>query len=176
MFQFGTKKFRRTFRNSFGQFVWTKKKSHYNVTFHFMNRRLKTTDGVIVSVCIRTNVVGSKIMTVDPVTRILARLPRCMGMLAKILARSCQDLTKATMIMQDHGKADHASYQAYQDFPCILPSFSMCLAKHTKIFLSILPIQPGFFHAFCKAFQDFRCNLQSLIRSTCVFEPFEILY
>ena len=111
-----------------------------------------------------------------PVTRILARLPRCMGMLAKILARSCQDLTKATMIMQDHGKADHASYQAYQDFPCILPSFSMCLAKHTKIFLSILPIQPGFFHAFCKAFQDFRCNLQSLIRSTCVFEPFEILY
>ena len=83
-----------------------------------------------------------------PVTRILARLPRCMGMLAKILARSCQDLTKATMIMQDHGKADHASYQAYQDFPCILPSFSMCLAKHTKIFLSILPIQPGFFHAF----------------------------
>ena len=91
-----------------------------------------------------------------PVTRILARLPRCMGMLAKILARSCQDLTKATMIMQDHGKADHASYQAYQDFPCILPSFSMCLAKHTKIFLSILPIQPGFFHAFCKAFQDFR--------------------
>ena len=109
-------------------------------------------------------------------TRILARLPRCMGMLAKILARSCQDLTKATMIMQDHGKADHASYQAYQDFPCILPSFSMCLAKHTKIFLSILPIQPGFFHAFCKAFQDFRCNLQSLIRSTCVFEPFEILY
>ena len=109
-------------------------------------------------------------------TRILARLPRCMGMLAKILARSCQDLTKATMIMQDHGKADHASYQAYQDFPCILPSFSMCLAKLTKIFLSILPIQPGFFHAFCKAFQDFRCNLQSLIRSTCVFEPFEILY
>ena len=114
--------------------------------------------------------------TGNPVTRILARLPRCMGMLAKILARSCQDLTKATMIMQDHGKADHASYQAYQDFPCILPSFSMCLAKHTKIFLSILPIQPGFFHAFCKAFQDFRCNLQSLIRSTCVFEPFEILY
>ena len=113
---------------------------------------------------------------VIPVTRILARLTRCMGMLAKILARSCQDLTKATMIMQDHGKADHASYQAYQDFPCILPSFSMCLAKHTKIFLSILPIQPGFFHAFCKAFQDFRCNLQSLIRSTCVFEPFEILY
>ena len=111
-----------------------------------------------------------------PVTRILARLPRCMGMLAKILARSCQDLTNATMIMRDHGKADHASYQAYQDFPCILPSFSMCLAKHTKIFLSILPIQPGFFHAFCKAFQDFRCNLQSLIRSTCVFEPFEILY
>ena len=65
MFQFGTKKFRRTFRNSFGQFVWTKKKSHYNVTFHFMNRRLKTTDGVIVSVCIRTKVVGSKIMTVE---------------------------------------------------------------------------------------------------------------
>ena len=73
-----------------------------------------------------------------PVTRILARLPRCMGMLAKILARSCQDLTKATMIMQDHGKADHASYQAYQGFPCILPSFSMCLAKHTKIFPTIL--------------------------------------
>ena len=73
-----------------------------------------------------------------PVTRILARLPRCMGMLAKILARSCQDLTKATMIMQDHGKADHASYQAYQDFPCILPCFSMCLAKHTKIFPTIL--------------------------------------
>ena len=67
----------------------------------------------------------------DPVTRILARLPRCMGMLAKILARSCK-------IMQDHGKADHASYQAYQDFPCILPSFSMCLAKHTKIFPTIL--------------------------------------
>ena len=100
-----------------------------------------------------------------PVTRILARLPRCMGMLAKILARSCQDLTKATMIMQDHGKADHASYQAYQDFPCILPSFSMCLAKHTKIFLSILPIQPGFFHAFCKAFQDSVIRTRYLNRS-----------
>ena len=98
-----------------------------------------------------------------PVTRILARLPRCMGMLAKILARSCQDLTKATMIMQDHGKADHASYQAYQDFPCILPSFSMCLAKHTKIFLSILPIQPGFFHAFCKAFQDSVTSIDQVI-------------
>ena len=101
----------------------------------------------------------------NPVTRILARLPRCMGMLAKILARSCQDLTKATMIMQDHGKADHASYQAYQDFPCILPSFSMCLAKHTKIFLSILPIQPGFFHAFCKAFQDSVIRTRYLNRS-----------
>ena len=104
-------------------------------------------------------------MRLCPVTRILARLPRCMGMLAKILARSCQDLTKATMIMQDHGKADHASYQAYQDFACILPSFSICLAKHTKIFLSILPIQPGFFHAFCKAFQDSVIRTRYLNRS-----------
>ena len=47
------------------------------------------------------------IIRFHPVTRILARLPRCMGMLAKILARSCQDLTKATMIMQDHGKAEN---------------------------------------------------------------------
>ena len=32
MFQFGTIKFRRTFKNFFGQFVWIEKKgkSHYN--------------------------------------------------------------------------------------------------------------------------------------------------
>ena len=30
MFQFGTIKFRRTFENYFGQFVWIEKKSHYN--------------------------------------------------------------------------------------------------------------------------------------------------
>ena len=30
MFQFGTMKFRRTFKNYFGQFVWVDKKSHYN--------------------------------------------------------------------------------------------------------------------------------------------------
>ena len=89
-----------------------------------------------------------------PVTRILARLPRCMGMLAKILARSCQDLTKATMIMQDHGKADHASYQAYQDFPCILPSvprFSMYLTK--------------LFHVSCQAYQDFSDHFEFLLHS-----------
>ena len=30
MIQFGTIKFRRTFKNYFGQFVWIGKKSHYN--------------------------------------------------------------------------------------------------------------------------------------------------
>ena len=30
MSQFGTIKFRRTFKNYFGQFVWIEKKSHYN--------------------------------------------------------------------------------------------------------------------------------------------------
>ena len=109
-----------------------------------------------------------------PVTRILARLPRCMGMLAKILARSCQDLTKATMIMQDHGKADHASYQAYQDFPCILPSvprFSMYLTKRTKIFHvsyqafpCVLPSIPRFFYPSCQSNQDFFMHF-SVIRT-----------
>ena len=92
---------------------------------------------------VKTRLINS--WDIDPVTRILARLPRCMGMLAKILARSCQDLTKATMIMQDHGKADHASYQAYQDFPCILPSFSMCfpcgISKATKIRVTGEPLK-----------------------------------
>ena len=30
MFQFGTIKYRRTFKNYFGQFVWIEKKSDYN--------------------------------------------------------------------------------------------------------------------------------------------------
>ena len=30
MIQFGATKFRRTFKNYFGQFVWIEKKSHYN--------------------------------------------------------------------------------------------------------------------------------------------------
>ena len=36
MFQFGTIKFLRTFKNYFGQLVWIEKKSHYNsrVSFH----------------------------------------------------------------------------------------------------------------------------------------------
>ena len=37
MIQFGTIKFRRTFKNYFGQFVWIEK----IVAFHFMKRRLK---------------------------------------------------------------------------------------------------------------------------------------
>ena len=35
MFQFGTIKFRRTFRNYFGQFVWIEKKSHYNTIIDY---------------------------------------------------------------------------------------------------------------------------------------------
>ena len=44
MFQFGTIKFRRTFKNYFGQFVWIEKKEQkvtIIVAFHFMKRRLK---------------------------------------------------------------------------------------------------------------------------------------
>ena len=43
MIQFGTIKFRRTFKNYFGQFVWIEKKFKVTiiVAFHFMKRRLK---------------------------------------------------------------------------------------------------------------------------------------
>ena len=42
MIQFGTIKFRITFRNYFGQFVRIEKKVTIIVAFHFMKRRLKT--------------------------------------------------------------------------------------------------------------------------------------
>ena len=43
MIQFGTIKFRRTFKNYFGQFMWIEKKIKVTivVAFHFMKRRLK---------------------------------------------------------------------------------------------------------------------------------------
>ena len=41
--QFDTLKFRRTFENYFGQFVWIEKKVTSIVAFNFMKRRLKTT-------------------------------------------------------------------------------------------------------------------------------------
>ena len=41
MIQFGTIKFRRTFKTYFGQFVWIEKKVTIIVVFHFMKRRLK---------------------------------------------------------------------------------------------------------------------------------------
>ena len=40
MFQFGTIKFRRTFKNYFGQFVWIEKSVTIIVAFHFVKRRL----------------------------------------------------------------------------------------------------------------------------------------
>ena len=42
MIQFVTIKFRRTFKNYFGQFKWTEKRVTIIVAFHFMKRRLKT--------------------------------------------------------------------------------------------------------------------------------------
>ena len=39
--QFGAIIFCRTFKNSFGQFVWIEKKATIIVAFHFMKRRLK---------------------------------------------------------------------------------------------------------------------------------------
>ena len=41
MIQFGTIKFRRTFKNYFGQFAWFEKIITIVVAFHFMKRRLK---------------------------------------------------------------------------------------------------------------------------------------
>ena len=41
MIQFGTIKFRRTFKHYFGQFVWIEKKVTIIVAFHFMKRQLK---------------------------------------------------------------------------------------------------------------------------------------
>ena len=42
IFQFSTIKYRRTFKNYFGQFVWIENKFTIIVKFHFMKRRLKT--------------------------------------------------------------------------------------------------------------------------------------
>ena len=41
MVQFDAIKFRRTFKNYFGQFVWIEKKATSTVAFHFIKRRLK---------------------------------------------------------------------------------------------------------------------------------------
>ena len=46
MIQFVTIKFRRTFKNYFGQFVWIEKKVTIIVAFHFMKRRLKCPQSV----------------------------------------------------------------------------------------------------------------------------------
>ena len=90
-----------------------------------------------------------------PVTRILARLPRCRGMLAKILARSCQDLTKATMIMQDHGKADHASYQGGDSL--VSPGMICYAEKQVKPFWSSSLGQMVLFDTiiFCRTFKNY---------------------
>ena len=48
MIQFGTIKFRRTFKNYFGQFVWIEKKVTIIVAFDFMKRRLKNLEGLAV--------------------------------------------------------------------------------------------------------------------------------
>ena len=46
MIQYGTIKFRRTFKNYFGQFVWIRKKVAIIVAFYFMKRRLNEAKGV----------------------------------------------------------------------------------------------------------------------------------
>ena len=46
MVHFGTVKFRETFKNYFGQFVWIGNKVTIIIAFHFMKRRLKSTNRV----------------------------------------------------------------------------------------------------------------------------------